>query len=220
MDASGLVGTGSRYAASTTLSLVLAKGTDPSGVAATGQPAAAATATLTNGTCGTFGSYTLVTGGTDPASPKADTVTDQACYSYQYVVLDTLGNATTYTSPDIKVDITAPVRSGAGLLGVHQHLLDGSGVTVYYRSAAASGSFTATATATDTASGIASYAFPALGTNWTSTPGALGVNTYSWSGAPPAPGAKNVTATNNAALVSANAPFTRPPTTPPPPPAP
>ena len=80
--------------------------------------------------------------------------------------------------------------------------------TVYYRSAATSGSFTATATATDAASGIASYAFPALGTNWTSTPGALGVNTYSWTGAPAAPGTKNVTATNNASLVSANAPFT------------
>ncbi|HZJ06447.1 MAG TPA: LamG domain-containing protein, partial [Nocardioidaceae bacterium] len=113
VDASGLVGTGSRYAASTTLSLDLAKGTDPSGVATTGNLLKRATATLTsggtaNGTCGSFGSYTTVTGGTDPTSPKSDIVADQACYSYQYVVLDTLGNATTYTSPDIKVDLTAP----------------------------------------------------------------------------------------------------------------
>ena len=113
VDASGLVGTGARYAASTTLSLNLAKGTDPNGVAATGNLLKRATATLTsggtaNGTCGAFGSYTLVSGGADPVSPKSDTVADQACYSYQYVVLDTLGNSTTYTSPNIKVDLTAP----------------------------------------------------------------------------------------------------------------
>ena len=85
MDASGLVGTGSRYAASTTLSLILAKGTDPSGVATTGNQLLRATASLTNGACGTFGSYTLLTGGTDPVSPKSDTVPDQFCYSYRYV---------------------------------------------------------------------------------------------------------------------------------------
>ena len=108
VDASGLVGTGSRYSTSTTLSLALAKGTDPSGVATSGNEVRSATATLTNGTCGSFGSYTLVAGGTDPASPLANTVGDQACYSYRYIVLDTLGNATTYTSPEIKVDTTAP----------------------------------------------------------------------------------------------------------------
>lgn len=76
------------------------------------------------------------------------------------------------------------------------------------RSAASSGSFTTTATATDTKSGIASYSFPSLGTNWTSTPGALGVNTYSWSGAPAVPGSKSVTATNNATVVSGGTSFT------------
>jgi len=77
-----------------------------------------------------------------------------------------------------------------------------SGSIVYYRSAASAGSFTTTSTATDTKSGIVSYAFPALGTNWTSTPGALGVNTYAWSGAPAVPGAQGITATNNANGVS------------------
>ena len=208
VDASGLVGTGARYATSTTLSLGLAKGTDPSGVATTGNQLLRATGTLTNGTCGTLGSYSLVTGGTDPATPKTDTVAGHACYSYRYVVLDTLGNATTYTSPDIKVDTTAPSAPTLAFSASTNTYWSGSGSTVYYRSAAASGSVTTTATSTDAASGILSYAFPALGTNWTSTPGALGVNTYSWSGAPAAPGTKNVTATNNAALVSGNAPFT------------
>ena len=64
-----------------------------------------------------------MTGGTDAASPMADTVADQACYSYQYVVSDTLGNATTYTSPDIKVDTTAPAAPTLAFSAVHQHLL-------------------------------------------------------------------------------------------------
>jgi len=212
VDASGLIGTGSRYAASTTLSLVLAKGTDPSGVAATGNLLKRATATLTsagtaNGTCGTFGGYTTITGGADPTSPAPDVVTDQACYRYQYVVLDTLSNATTYTSPDIKVDLTAPAAPTLAH-SAFTNTYWSAGATVYYRSAASSGSFTSTSTATDTASGIASHTFPALGTNWTSTPGALGVNTYSWSGAPQAPGAKSVTATNNAGVVSGSTSFT------------
>ncbi len=149
-----------------------------------------------------------MTGGTDPVSPKSDTVTDQACYRYQYVVLDTLGNSTTYTSPDIKVDLTAPAAPSLAYSAFSNTYWTGSGTTIYYRSAAASGSFVATGTATDAASGIASYAFPTLGTNWTSTPGALGVTTYSWSGAPAAPGTKTVTATNNATGTSASSSFT------------
>jgi hypothetical protein len=209
VDASGLVGTLGRYAASTTLSLTLAKGTDPSGVAATGSQLLRATATFNSGddVCGAFGTYTLVSGGTDPASPKSDVVTDQACYRYQYVVLDNLGNSTTYTSPRIKVDLTAPASTTLGFTDFSNTYWAGSG-TVYYRATATTGSFTATATSSDSASGIASYGFPGLGSNWTSTPGALGVNTYSWSGAPAAPGTTNVTATNNAAGTSAGTPFT------------
>lgn len=214
VDASGLVGTGGRYASSTSLSLNLAKGTDPSGVAATGALLKRATATLTStgvadGICGSFGTYSLIGGGTDPATPKADIVTDQACFSYQYVVSDTLGNPTTYTSPVIKVDLTVP---GAAPALAHSAFTNtywsGAGSTVYYRSAAATGSFTTTGTASDTASGIGSFSFPALGSNWTSTPGALGVNTYAWTGAPAVPGTKNVTATNNATGVSGGTSFT------------
>ncbi len=213
VDASGLTGTGGRYSSSTTLSIVLDKGTDPSGLAATGATLTRATAPLTasggtaNGTCGAYGSYTLVTGGTDPASPKNDTVADQTCYRYQYTVSDTLGNPTTYTSGDIKVDTTAPATPGlvySAMTNVYA-----AGNTVYYRSTAPSGSFTVTASSTDTASGIASYAFPSLGTGWTSAPGSLGINTYSWSSAgPAASGPTTVTATNNAFVMSAATTFT------------
>jgi len=206
VDATGLVGTGSRYSTLTSLSLALAKGTDPSGLAGSGNQVLRATATLTNGTCGSYGTYTLVA--TDPATPLSDTVSDQACYSYQYVVSDALGNATTYTSPNIKVDSTAPAAPSLSFSSFTNTWWPGSGSTVYYRSAATAGSFVATATGSDAASGIASYTFPSLGTNWTSTPGSLGVNTYSWSGSPAAPGTKNVTATNNAGLASGNGSFT------------
>jgi len=217
VDAGGLVGTGSRYAPSTVLSLNLAKGTDPSGVAVTGAQLLRATAALTSGggtadgVCGSFGVYTVVAGGNDPVSPKSDTVADQACYSYQYIVSDTLGNSTTFTSPGIKVDTTPPAAPSLTFSTFTNTYWSGAGPAVYYRSTAATGSFRTTATATDTASGIASYAFPAaasLGANWTSTPVSTSVNTYSWSGAPAAPGTKSVTATNNAIGTSAGTSFT------------
>jgi len=209
VDATGLSGTGARYSTSTTLSIALAKGSDPSGLATSGSVLQRATATLTstgtvNGVCGTYGSYSTIA--TDPSTPYSDTVTDQACYSYRYLVMDALGNVTTYTSGDVKVDATAPTTPTLAYSAFTNTYWNGS--TLYYRSGASSGSFTVTATSTDTTSGIASYAFPSLGTNWTGTPGALGVDTYSWSGAPAAPGTVNVTATNFAGRTSAAAPFT------------
>lgn len=208
VDGSGLVGTGSRYATSPTLSIAFTAGTDPSGLLTTGRTLTRATATLTTGTCGAYGSYALVTGGTDPTSPKADTVTAGACYRYQYTVSDTLGNTTTYTSGDIKVDSTAPSTPTLAISSPVNSYWSGSGSTVYYDSSAASGSFVVTGTSTDAQSGIASWAYQAAGTNWTSTPGALGVNTYSWSGAPAAPGTRTVTATNNAGTASTAANLT------------
>ena len=201
VDATGLVGTGSRYSTSTTLSLALAKGTDPSGIADAQLLRASATLTSAggtgNGTCGTFGSYSLVSGGSNPATPKSDTVPDQACYSYQYVVTDTVGNATTYVSPSIKVDTSAPTITSFGVGATTNAYWPSGGATIYYRPTVA-GSFTTTVVATDAASGIDDVAFPDLGTGWTSTPGGLGVNTYSWTAGPAAPGAKPLTVTNNA----------------------
>ncbi|MGZ4792339.1 MAG: tandem-95 repeat protein, partial [Ilumatobacteraceae bacterium] len=214
VDAGSLVGTGTRYSTSTTLSLVLNKGADPSGLATTGAVLDRATATLTSGgtadgVCGSYGSFALVTGGTDPVSPKSDSVPASGCYKYQYIVKDTVGNSTTYTSPDIKVDTSVPTTPSLVFSAFTKAYWSGSGTTVFYNSSTGiSGSFTATATATDTTSGILSYAWPALGTGWTSTPGALGVNTYSWTPVPTAPATKTVTATNNASSTSLTSPFT------------
>lgn len=215
VGAVGLVGTGSAYSTSLTLSVGFAPGTDPAGIASSGNQLFRSTATLTSsagadGVCGTFGSYALVTGGTDPVSPKSDSVSDQACYRYQYVVSDSNGNATTYTSGAVKVDSTAPSTPTYTVSAFANAYWSAAAPTViYYRPGATSGSFAMTASSTDAASGLASYAFPALGTGWTSTPGATGVNTYSWSAINPAvPGAKSVTATNNTGVASAAASFT------------
>ncbi len=203
--ATGLGGTGSTYSTSTSVNLTLVKGTDPSGVATSGNLLQRASAQListggANGVCGGFGSFITVTGGTDPTSPKVDVTTTAFCYRYQYLVKDDLGNTTTYTSADVKVDTTAPTTPPSRTFGSFNNVYwDTVSTSVFYRSNAATGSFTVTASgAVDGQSGIAAYNFPALGTNWTSTPGAFGVNTYSWSGAPAAPGSKTITATNHA----------------------
>ena len=210
ITATGLVGTGNAYTSGTSVSLTLVKGTDPNGPATTGNTVKRATATLTSsggtadGTCGAYTAFTLLT--TDPASPYSNTGLATGCYVYQYVVLDNIGNATTYTSGEVKVDTTVPNTPTRTFVAVDNTYWNGISALIYYRSAAASGSFTVTATATDPHSGIASYTFPssaAFGTNWTATPGALGVTTYSWSGSPAAVTAKSITATNHATKVSA-----------------
>jgi hypothetical protein len=206
VDATGLVGTGGRYLTSTGVNVAFTTGSDAgAGLAGSGRKLWRATATLAGGTCGTFGSYTQIA--TDPASPYADSVTDQACYRYQYTVADLLTNSATYTSGDIKVDTTVPSTPTFGVSAMTNTYASGS--TVYYRSTATAGSFTITGSSSDAASGVVSYLYPSLGTGWTPVAGALGVNTYSWSSAgPAAPGTKTFTSTNNATLTSATAAFT------------
>jgi uncharacterized repeat protein (TIGR01451 family) len=212
VDAAGLVGTGARYSTSTALSIVLSKGSDPSGFAAAGAKLKRSTATLTsggvtNGTCGSYG-VSVQIGADDPISPRADTVpAGQACYRYEYVVSDTVGNSTTYTSADIKIDTTAPAAPTFAFSAFTNTYWSGS--TLFYRADATSGAFTVTAGSTDLDSGILSYTFPTLGTGWTATAGALGVTSYSWAAAnPTAPlGAQNTTARNNATLTSPAAGF-------------
>jgi hypothetical protein len=214
VDATGLGGTGARYSTSTALSVAFAPGTDGgSGLATSGAQLLRASATLTSdgtsaGSCGSYGLYGQV-GADDPTSPKSDSVPlDHACYRYRYVVTDQAGNSATYTSPDIKVDTTAPAAPALGFSAFANTSV--TGTTLYYRPDAASGAVTLTATSSDADSGVASYGFPALGSGWTSTPGATGVTTYSYSAPnPTAPsGSQNVTATNHAGQASAAGAFT------------
>ncbi len=206
VDAVGLTGSGGRYSTSVTLSLALDPGTDPSGLATTGNQLLRSAGTLSGGTCTAFGAYSQV-GADDPSTPRSDTVADGACYRYDYVVSDSLGNSSTYTSGDIKVDTVPPTAPTLGFTGFTNTSVTGS--TLYYRPGAASGAFAVTADSSDPSSGISSYAFPGLGTGWTSTAGALGTTTYSWAAANPAvPGSPVVTATNSAGRSSAGTALT------------
>jgi len=215
VDATGLAGTGGRYSTSTTLSLALSKGSDAqSGLASTGARLLRATATLTSagtpdGVCGAFGAFAQV-GALDPASPVSDVVADGACYRYQYVVPDNVGNTTTFTSPDIKVDTTppgAPVLTPAAPTG--DTAITGS--TVYINPQTGhSGGFQVQAVATDLSSGILKVAFPALA-GFASGGGddlvSPYLTTYAWGPAAVASGAQAVTATSNAGVSSAAASF-------------
>ena len=207
--ATGLVGTGSAYATASAGSVSFTKGTDtPSGLAASGSRLMSATAPLSaaagiaNGTCGTFTAFSLLA--TDPSSPAADTMSDQTCYAYQYVVPDTLYNYTRYAAPTVvKVDTTRPTVAATATAVTHSHV---SGSQIYYRGSVA-GSFTINSGATDAGSGIASVAHANLGSGWTA-PGTGISQTYSWTANPANPGPKTLTATNNAGLTSLTSGFT------------
>jgi len=214
--ATGLAGTGSLYSTSTTISLALTKPTtDATGVAASGARLVRATATLsspgtTNGVCGVFSAFTLVVN--DPGSTRSDTVSDQACYLYQYIVPDTLYNYTTLSSQLVKVDTTAPAAPAITLVAtaVAGTNVYATGSQVFYRTNNGNGSFTLTAAVTDTGSGVITpLTFPLLGSGWTSTPTGLST-TYSFNAslAVANPGSKTLTATNNAGGVSPASSFT------------
>jgi hypothetical protein len=203
-----VTGLGGGYATSTTVSVGFTPGADAgAGLTVGGARLLRASAALTaedgTGTCGAFGAYTLVA--TDPATPRSDTVpVDGTCYRYRYVVADKVGNQTTYVSPDVKVAATAPSAPALDFSALSNVSWVGTGTTLYYRAGAPSGSFRVTATSAEPASGIAGYAFPTLPGGWTGTPGAPGVQIYSWSAAnPTAPvGAQTVTVTSGAGLTA------------------
>jgi hypothetical protein len=228
VDATGLVGTGSRYSNSTTLSIALAKGTDEGvGVATSGAELLRASAPLlssdgqADGTCGVYSGYAPLL--TDPTSPYADNaaggISPGNCYRYEYLVSDKLGNQTAYTSGDVKIE-TAPPASLTPSLTLSSATGNTyvNGTTVYTNpQAGKSGSFVASATASDATSGMLKVNFPGL-TGFTSGGGddlsSPFQTTYSWSGAgASASGAQTVTATDNATLTATSAFTVTPDTT-------
>jgi len=142
-----------------------------SGVNAASGQLKRATATLTSGTCGTFGGFENV-GSAGPTSPFSNTGLENGkCYEYEYVVSDNAGNQATITSESIvKVDTTPPTNS----LSLTSQTGGGSyltGTTLYYRGTV-SGSFAIQNAVSDNGSGPASSALPALGgttTRWAHT---------------------------------------------------
>jgi hypothetical protein len=101
------------YYRTTSVAITLSTGTDAgSGVNAASAQVQRASASLSAGACGTFGSFSNVS-----LTGSADTsVTSGNCYKYQYVVADNVGNSTTYTSSSVaKVDAVAPAVTAVTL---------------------------------------------------------------------------------------------------------
>ncbi len=68
-----------------------------------------ASAVLTDGICGTFGSFADLVSETD-GSYTDSSVSIGNCYKYQYVISDNVGNTATYTSANVaKIDVPSPV---------------------------------------------------------------------------------------------------------------
>jgi hypothetical protein len=209
VQATGLTGIGSRYSASTTVTLALAKGTDSDGVAATGARLLRQSAPLTssdyiNGGCGTWSAYSLVS--TDPGPSTTDVAATGSCYRYRYVVADTLERATTYGSGVVKVDTTAPTAPATTFIAGYGASQTGS--TIYYRSSQDWGYFGVYLTSSDPQSGVPEFSFPEFGTNWSQKPGGFGLMYYVWAGATSSPGTQQFRAVNSAAAPSGNTSYT------------
>jgi type II secretory pathway pseudopilin PulG len=194
-----------KYYTTASVPVTLGTATDSgSGVNTSSVTVLRASATLSGGVCGTFGSFSTVT----LSSGNDTTVASGNCYEYEEQVADNVGNVNTSSASNIaKVDTAPPLVPPLAFSSMTNVSVNGT--TVYYRSGATSGSFTVTASSTDAVSGIASYGFPTLGSGWTATAGSLGVETYSWSTASPTTGAGpfTVTATNGAGLASGGTSF-------------
>ena len=162
-------------------------------------------ATLTGGTCGSFGSWSPVTlsGGADT------TVTSGNCYRYRYTISDNVGNQSSASSAsaNAKIDTSAPTVANAApteLTGTAAQYYDTASETLYFRPDG-TGSFTLAATASDAQSDIAHVAFPNLtgvsgwnGTGDTDTTSPYESTTYDWNTGATTPDTRTITATNNA----------------------
>jgi len=193
--------------------LVLANGTDAgAGVDTSSGVVERASATLTSGTCGSFGSFAPVT----LTSGGDGTVVSGNCYRYQYKISDLVGNQSAASTPsaDAKVNSVGPavvVIAPTEVSGAGDQFWIAATKTVYFRPAA-TGSFTLNATATDSVSSIAQVAFPDLSavSGWTGAGGADTTSpyaspvTYAWTAGATAPGAKQVVATNSSAMTASD----------------
>ena len=199
---------GGPYYTTLSVPLTLANGSDTgSGINTATGVVQRASATLSAGSCGSFGAYAPVTltGGADT------TVVSGNCYRYQYLISDNVGNqsAASVASADAKVDTSAPsaptltysAMTNVAAIGNALRYLPGS-----------AGGFSVAASSADDQSGIAGYGFPTLPAGWTIS-GSGASRSWTYTVNPTAPsGNQNVSATNNAGL-SASTPFTLVPDT-------
>ena len=168
-----------------------------------------ASATLTNGVCGTFGTFAAVSlsSGTDTTTASGN------CYRYQAKATDNVGNVSTASVPsaDAKVDKTGPTTPSLLFTGLSNTAADG---TIVYFRPGGSGQFTVTAAASDTESGIASFTFPNI--PGTTSVGSGPHRTYLFTNLTAPAGPFTITAQNGAGMSSSAATFSLAPDATPP----
>jgi hypothetical protein len=194
--------TGGPWYTGSSVPLTLVAGTDAgAGVDATRAVVERASATLTNGGCGTFGTFAAVT-----LSGNVDaSVVSGNCYRYQAKATDNVGNVSTASTPtaDAKVDKTAPTTPQLFFSGFTNTAAAGS--TVYFRPGG-SGSFTVTAASSDPESGVATYSFPTVAGFTAAGSGPRRTYAFTNGGTVPS-GALSVSVTNGAGVNSGTASF-------------
>ncbi|MCX6709774.1 MAG: hypothetical protein NTV63_02350, partial [Candidatus Woesearchaeota archaeon] len=133
-------------------------------------------ATLTGGTCGSYGSFSAVgNSSTGKTSVDDSGLSTGNCYKYLFNVTDNVGNTVNYTSSnEIKVDSGVPTCT---VNSITENSTYGyvSGKTLYY-SNKSTGGYNISASATDSGSGIKNVTFPAT----TSTGGNDSLTPYNW----------------------------------------
>src|SRR5581483_3509853 len=128
---------GGPWYTTTNIPLTLDNGTDnQAGIDPTSGLVERATATLTNGTCDSFGAYTPIT-----LTAGADTTVQTGhCYRYRYTTSDLVGNQST-PSADAIVDTSGSAVAIAGVSGTGDLSYDATAGTLWFRPSG-SGSFT------------------------------------------------------------------------------
>ena len=192
------------YATTTSLNVAHLAYAADSGSGVASSALTVASASLSNGACGGFGSES-------PAVDGAFTATDGRCYRFTLTGTDGVGNTASVTQT-VKVDTTAPSQPSVVFTGLSSgNTFDDGAGTLYYRPSAG-GTFTVSANGSaDAESGIetgnAGYGFsaPSGFAGSTQTGSALAVT---FNGTSTGSGAGTVHATNNAGLDSGAASYT------------
>jgi len=120
--------------------------------------------------------------GSDPISSGTATTVNAAAASVDITALgtttvnwiaeDNVGNVSTVSSQDVKLDTSAPsAPTGFAFSGLSHAYYPSSGSTIYFQGGA-TGGFTVTASgSTDSESAVSGYTYPALGTGWSNSGG-------------------------------------------------
>jgi hypothetical protein len=103
------------YYTSASVSLTVSDGTDTGGsnINTSSRIVQRKSATLTNGTCGSYGSFGTITPTGSYPNYTDTTVNSSTCYQYQYQVSDNAGNQATYTSSNTVFVLSLPLSASS-----------------------------------------------------------------------------------------------------------